>query len=254
MSDRKSDAPKRAKPVVAIDGPAGAGKSTVTQKVAEQLGYTRVDTGALYRTVALLCAKRGVAITDSERVSEIAHELSLPGAVQLSTRGEQVVVKAWDEDITAEIRSREASLGASIVSQIPEVRQALLAIQRQLGAGGGVVLEGRDIGSVVFPDAEAKFYLTASAQVRAERRRAELAERGDAPPLEEIIFEVNERDRRDTERPIAPLVQAADAVIIDSSQLSIGEVVEKIVARVRALESATSSGLKDASPDSRRDD
>lgn len=236
---------KRVKPVVAIDGPAGAGKSTVTQKVADKLGYTRVDTGALYRTLALLCVRRGVALTDAARVSEIAHELSLAGAVELSTRGEQVTVKAWGDDVTAEIRSREASFGASIVSQIPEVREALLSIQRQLGAGGGVVLEGRDIGSVVFPDAEAKFYLTASAKVRAERRRAELAERGDAPPLEEIIVEVNERDRRDTERPIAPLVQAADALVIDSSQLSIDDVVDMIVKRVRALESAPSSGPRE---------
>lgn len=236
---------KRAKPVVAIDGPAGAGKSTVTQKVAERLGYTRVDTGALYRTVALLCVRRGVALTDAARVSEVAEELSAAGAVELSTRGAEVTIRAWGDDITTEIRSREASIGASIVSQIPEVREALLSIQQKLGAGGGVVLEGRDIGSVVFPDAEAKFYLTASARVRAERRRAELSESGDAPALEDIIDEVNERDRRDTERPIAPLVQAADAVVIDSSQLSIDEVVERIVQRVRALESALGSSSRE---------
>lgn len=232
---------KRSKPVVAIDGPAGAGKSTVTQKVAEKLGYTRVDTGALYRTVALICLRRGVSLSDAARVSDVAHDLSQPGAVELSTRADQVMVRAWGDEITAEIRSREASLGASVVSQIPEVRKALLSIQRQLGAVGGVVLEGRDIGSVVFPDAEAKFYLTASAKVRAERRRAELAERGEMPALEEIIEEVNERDRRDTERPIAPLVQAEDAVVIDSSELSIDEVVEKIVAQVRALEAANTA-------------
>lgn len=237
---------KRLKPVVAIDGPAGAGKSTVTQKVALELGYTRVDTGALYRTVALICLRRGVELTDVTRVSAIAHELAEVGAVELSTRADQVMVKAWGDDITAEIRSREASLGASVVSQIPAVRQALLSIQRQLGAGGGVVLEGRDIGSVVFPDAEAKFYLTASAKVRAERRRAELAERGEAPALEEIIEEVNERDRRDTERPLSPLVQAVDAQVIDSSQLSIDEVVKKIVAQVRELEARTIEATKRA--------
>lgn len=236
---------KRAKPVVAIDGPAGAGKSTVTQKVAERLGYTRVDTGALYRAVALICMRRGVALTDSKKVSAVAQELSEPGAVLLSTRGEQVTVRAFGDDITSEIRSREASLGASTVSQLPEVREALLSLQRQLGAGGGVVLEGRDIGSVVFPNAEAKFYLTASAKVRAERRRAELAERGEAPPLDDIIVEVNERDRRDTERPISPLVQAVDAWVIDSSHLSIDEVVEKIVERVRALEATSSLRAKD---------
>jgi cytidylate kinase len=227
---------KRTKPVVAIDGPAGAGKSTVTQMVAERLGYTRVDTGALYRTVALVCMQRGIRLDDAKNVSAVAYELSEPGAVELSTRGEQVTVHAFGVDITLEIRSREASLGASTVSQIPEVREALLSVQRQLGVGGGVVLEGRDIGSVVFPDAEAKFYLTASAKVRAERRRAELSARGEAPPLDEMILEVNERDRRDTERPISPLVQAVDAWVIDSSELTIEEVVEKIVARVRAIE------------------
>jgi cytidylate kinase len=237
---------KRVKPVVAIDGPAGAGKSTVTHKVAEKLGYTRVDTGALYRTVALICIRRDVAFTDTARVSDLARDLAEGGAVELSTRGEQVTVNAWGEDITNEIRSRDASLGASLVSQIPEVRQALLAVQRQLGAEGGVVLEGRDIGSVVFPEAEAKFYLTASSRVRAERRQAELAERGAPPALEEIIQEVNERDRRDTERPISPLVQASDAIVIDSSQLSIDEVVELIVTRVRALESAKMASLRDA--------
>lgn len=232
---------QRTKPVVAIDGPAGAGKSTVTQMVAERLGYTRVDTGALYRTVALICMRRGIPQDDAEKVSAVAYELSKPRAVELSTRGDQVTVRALGEDVTLEIRSREASLGASTVSQIPEVREALLSIQRQLGAGGGVVLEGRDIGSVVFPDAEAKFYLTASAKVRAERRRAELASRGEAPPLDDIILEVNERDRRDTERPIAPLVQAVDAWVIDSSELTIEQVVEKIVTRVRVIESASAA-------------
>lgn len=227
---------RRTKPVVAIDGPAGAGKSTVTRRVASELGYTRVDTGAIYRTVALICTRRGVDLASAQEVAKVAEELSRRGAVELSTRGERVSVRALGEDVTEAIRSREASLGASLVSQIPEVRSALLSLQRNLGAAGGVVLEGRDIGSVVFPDAEAKFYLTASAEVRAQRRRAELAEKGEPPPIEEIIAEVNERDRRDTERPIAPLVQARDAIVVDSSHLSIDEVVRTIVERVRELE------------------
>lgn len=222
--------------VVAIDGPAGAGKSSVTRLVAEALGYTRVDTGAIYRTVALIAQRRGVPLDDGLEVAEVARELAEPGAIVMSTSGQDVSVRALGGDVTSEIRTRAASLGASIVSQIPEVRQALLDVQRQLGASGGVVLEGRDIGSVVFPDAEAKFYLTASAEVRAARRRAELAEAGEAPPLETIVAEVNERDRRDTERPIAPLRQATDAMIVDSSHMSIDEVVSTIVSRVRALE------------------
>ncbi len=226
---------ERALPVVAIDGPAGAGKSTVTRLVAEHLGYTRVDTGALYRTVALFCVRRGIDLADQEQVGKTAQELAVPGAVELSTSGDAVTVKAFGEDITQAIRSREASLGASQVSQIPAVRDALLEMQRGLGRAGGVVLEGRDIGSVVFPDAEAKFYLTASAEVRARRRRAELEASGKAPPLETVIAEVNERDRRDTERPIAPLTQAADAIVVDSSALSIDAVVASIVSQVRDI-------------------
>lgn len=225
------------RPVVAIDGPAGAGKSTVTQQVARALGYTRVDTGALYRAVALIALERGLDMSDGAKMGEVATELAQPSAVELSTSGDEVTVRVQGRDVTAALRSREASLGASIVSQAPEVRTALLSLQRQLGASGGVVLEGRDIGSVVFPDAEAKFYLTASTRVRAERRRAELAQRGEAPPILEIIAEVAERDRRDTERPISPLVQAPDAIVVDSSDMSIGEVVETIVRHVKRLES-----------------
>lgn len=225
------------RPVVAIDGPAGAGKSTVTQRVARALGYTRVDTGALYRAVALIASERGFNLSDGQAVGKVASELAEPSAVELSTSGEEVSVRVLGRDVTQAIRSREASLGASIVSQAPEVRAALLSLQRQLGSAGGVVLEGRDIGSVVFPDAEAKFYLTASTRVRAERRQAELAQKGEPPSISEIIAEVAERDRRDTERPIAPLVQAPDAVVVDSSNMSIDDVVDTIVRHVKSLES-----------------
>lgn len=231
-----TDTKKKRLLVVAIDGPAGAGKSTVTRRVAEELGYTRVDTGALYRAVAWLCTDRGVALDNQAEVEKIAEEISRAGAVELSTKGEAVAVHVLGRDVTDLIRSREASLGASVVSQFEGVRHALLLIQRSLGDEGGVVLEGRDIGTVVFPHAEAKFYLTASAEVRAERRRAELSKAGQAPPLQEIVAEVNERDRRDTERPIAPLMQAEDAVVVDSSELTINEVVDMMVRHVRALE------------------
>ena len=226
----------RSRPVVAIDGPAGAGKSTVTRQVAETLGYTRVDTGALYRAVAFICTERGVSFDRAEEVGKTAAELAVPGGVKLSTSGDDLSVFVLGRDVTSAIRSREASLGASQVSQISTVREALLSIQRELGSEGGVVLEGRDIGSVVFPEAEAKFYLTASTVVRATRRRAELVASGLSPSLDEIITEVNERDRRDTERPIAPLIQAEDAVVIDSSTMSIEEVVSKMVNHVRDIE------------------
>lgn len=230
---------QRKLPIVAIDGPAGAGKSTVAREVARTLGYTRVDTGALYRAVAWHCMERGIGLSEAQRVEAAAAELTEPGAIEMSTDGEQSRLFVLGKDVSREIRSREASLGASVVSQLPGVRAALLSMQRSLGERGGVVIEGRDIGSVVFPDAEAKFFLTASAEVRAERRQAELAAKGEAPSLQEIIAEVNERDRRDTERPIAPLVQAPDAVVVDSSRRSIDEVVREIVARVLAISSQT---------------
>lgn len=227
---------RRARPVVAIDGPAGAGKSTVTRLVADRLGYTRVDTGALYRAVALECLERGVDWTDAERAGEVARRLASPGALELSTSGADTRVVVDGRDVSGSIRSLEMGQGASIVSTHTPVRAALLDIQRQLGRAGAVVLEGRDIGSVVFPDAEAKFFLTASAEVRAERRRLELSQKGAAPPLSEVLREVIERDARDSTRPVAPLLRAADAVLVDSSSSSIEEVVQLIVDEVRRVE------------------
>lgn len=235
-SDAQEGAADRRLPVVAIDGPAGAGKSTVTRLVAERLGYTRVDTGALYRAVAWLCDQRGVEWGQREAVAQVARELAVPGALEMKTSGAIPEVKVFGRDVSMALRNQHVGVGASQVSQIPQVREALLDVQRNLGRNGGVVLEGRDIGSVVFPDAEAKFFLTASAEVRARRRREELASQGQAPELEQVMEEVIERDRRDTTRPIAPLVQAPDAVEVDSSDLSVEEVVERIVQRVHEVE------------------
>ncbi len=227
----------RKKPVVAIDGPAGAGKSTVTRKVAERLGYVIVDTGALYRVVALAAERAGVSFDDAERAAALAEMLVAESAVQLKRgRDGGVVVLLRGQDVSMAIRAQNIGQGASKVSAHPGVRQALLELQRSQGREGGVVLEGRDIGTVVFPDAEAKFYLTASADVRAQRRHDELAARGTPPTLAEVLDEVNERDRRDSGRQIAPLRQAADAQLVDSSQLSIEQVVEQIVAAVHVVE------------------
>lgn len=227
---------KRKKPVVAIDGPAGAGKSTVTRQVAQKLGYTQVDTGALYRAVAWLVLERGIRLDAEQQVAQVAQELTQPGALVLSTRGEVSHVEVLGRDVSQEIRNQAVGLAASQISPFPEVRSALLAMQRQLGAEGGVVLEGRDIGSVVFPDAEAKFFLTASTRVRAERRLLELLARGEGPSLEQVESEVEERDRRDTLRAVAPLVRAQDAIEVDSSSLSIEQVVDQIVEQVRSVE------------------
>jgi cytidylate kinase len=225
------------KPVVAIDGPAGAGKSTVTKRVADELGYLLVDTGALYRTVALAAQRAGVVWEDSDALGKLAHALVSEHAVELAYRkASGLTVRLRGEDVSRAIREPEVSQGASKVSAVPAVREALLDMQRQAGARGGAVLEGRDIGTVVFPDAEAKFFLTANVDVRARRRFDELLARGGNPELTEVQREVAERDFRDSNRPIAPLKQAADACVIDSSALSIDQVVARIVQRVREVE------------------
>jgi cytidylate kinase len=237
------NAPRRNRPVVAIDGPAGAGKSTVTRKVAERLGYVIVDTGALYRVVALAAERAGVSFDDAGHASALAEALVAENAVQLrrsESGAMQVLLRG--QDVSLAIRAQHIGQGASKVSAHPGVRSALLELQRAAGREGGVVLEGRDIGTVVFPDAEAKFYLTASVDVRAQRRRDELAARGTPPSLADVLNEVNERDRRDSSRPVAPLRKADDAQLVDSSALSIEQVVELIVAAVKTVERKLAAG------------
>lgn len=228
----------RLRPIVAIDGPAGAGKSTVTRVVAERLGYHLINTGAIYRTLALAAQRAGLGFHEDGPVGTLAHELVARGAIQLEpTDGIEYRVLLEGEDVSAAIRTQVLGEGASKVSAIPAVREALLELQRVSGRKGGVVLEGRDIGTVVFPDAEAKFFLTASIDVRAKRRYDELVERGSqAPSLDDVRKEVLERDRRDSSRSVAPLLQAPDAVEVDSSSLDIDQVAERIVAQVREVE------------------
>ena len=176
--------------------------------------------------------------SDERGVGEIAAELALEDRLRMFQEQGRTRVVLHGEDVSDAIRTQEMGRGASLVSALPAVRAALLELQRQLGREGGVVLEGRDIGSVVFPDAEAKFFLTASAEVRAERRRAELEAAGQAVDLQQVLEEVRERDRRDSERPIAPLKRAPDAILIDSSHLTIDEAVKEIVRRVREVAGA----------------
>jgi cytidylate kinase len=226
----------RARPVVAIDGPAGAGKSTVTQRVAVALGFFVVDTGALYRTVALACERAGVDFDDLERVGALAEALVARHAVRIegdARGGARVLLDG--EDVSGAIRTQTLSQGASKVSAQPRVRAALLELQRAAGRSGGVVLEGRDIGTVVFPDAEVKVFLTASVDERARRRYEQLIASGSEADIEAVKREVVERDQRDSTRPIAPLRQAPDAIVVDSSELSIDQVVARIVARVREV-------------------
>jgi cytidylate kinase len=226
----------RREPSVAIDGPAGAGKSTVSRRVAESLGYLLLDTGALYRCIALAAKEAGTAWSDEPKVSALARDIARREAIRLeAAKGGVERILLDGRDVARAIRTQEIADGASKVSALALVREALLELQRAAARDGGVVLEGRDIGTVVLPDAEAKFFLTASVAVRADRRFRELVARGQTPNLEDVEREMRERDKRDTERPIAPLRQAPDAMLVDSTNLSIDEVVDTIAARVREI-------------------
>lgn len=218
--------------VATIDGPAGAGKSTVAKQLARALDYRLLDTGAIYRTVALLASESGTSWDDESALTEICRDLD----IQFRFEGEVNRVLVGDRDVTQAIREPDISRGASHVSRHPGVRAGLLDLQRRLGERGGVVVEGRDTGTVVFPDAGAKFFLTASAEVRAGRRHAELTARGSAADYSEILAEIVARDERDSKRALAPLVRADDAVLIDSSDRPAEQVVASMLEIVKRRE------------------
>jgi cytidylate kinase len=217
--------------IVAIDGPAGAGKSTVSKILARRLGFSLVDTGAIYRCVALSARREGIALDDDAALE------ALLGRIHVSFRvmGEDNHVFLGGEDVSAEIRLPEVSMGASAVSGRPVVRAGLLEVQRRLAleAETGAILEGRDIGTVVFPDADAKFFLEASPEVRARRRYEELFQKGTERALEEVLADQNKRDRDDSQRAVAPLKAAEDAVRLDSSRIPLSEVVHQLEKVVR---------------------
>ncbi|HSK01354.1 MAG TPA: (d)CMP kinase [Kofleriaceae bacterium] len=212
--------------VVTLDGPAGAGKSTAAKLLARRLGYRLLDTGAIYRAVALAARRRGVPWTDAAALGEVARGLD----IRFDFVGDRNHVYVGGEDVTDAIRAPEISQGASQVSAHPAVRAALLELQRRLGAGGGVVVEGRDTGTVVFPGAEAKFFLTASEEERARRRVAQLAEGGTVVDFDATVREIRERDERDASRDVAPMVPAEDALVLDSSRQTLEEVVDFLAA------------------------
>jgi CMP/dCMP kinase len=220
--------------VVAIDGPGGAGKSTVARRLARALGYRLLDTGALYRAVALKSRRQGVDWSDEAALADIAAGLEVRFRFEDDTNH----VYLGDEDVTAAIREPAISGGASQVSALPAVRAALLDLQKRLGAAGGVVVEGRDTGTVVFPDAEAKFFLTASAEVRARRRYDELRAGGARVDLDGTLAELRERDDRDSNRDVAPLTRAPDAVLVDSGGLTLDQVLDQMLAEVRRRDAA----------------
>lgn len=229
---------------VAIDGPAGAGKGTVARGLAERLGYLLLDTGALYRAVALAASRAGLGWDEDAAIAALARGIAderrilIPDAGVPSSRsaarrgGSGMRVLLDGEDVSDAIRTPEMSLGASRVSAIPGVRQALLAMQRQAGEAGGVVLEGRDIGTVVFPDAEVKFFLTAPPEIRAKRRFDELSARGSEVSFEETLADVLRRDKADTERAVAPLRKADDAIVIDSAHRAPDDIIEEMAREV----------------------
>jgi cytidylate kinase len=210
---------------IAIDGPAGAGKGTVARGVARALGYAYVDTGAMYRAVALAAKARGVEWTDADGVAAVARGL----AFAFPWDGDVLRVVVDDDDVTSAIRSDEAGRGASVVSAHPPVRAALLGLQRALGHQGGVVMDGRDIGTVVIPDAELKVFLEADLDERARRRHEELLERGVVVSFHEVRDSIATRDRQDASRDTAPMVAAADAQHVDTTNLTIRQAIDRVL-------------------------
>ena len=211
--------------IIAIDGPSGAGKSTLSKLLAQRLDYIHLDTGAMYRCVALAAMEQGIDPSEQQRLGALAQSLKIEFVHSAS--GDLVFLDG--RDVSTAIRTPEVSLLTSKVSAAVEVRAALVALQRRLGEIGGVVLEGRDIGTVVFPQAQVKFFLSATAEARGERRYEELVAKGVKVNLPQTICEVVARDVADSEREHAPLLQADDAVVIDSTNLSIEEVLDKMI-------------------------
>lgn len=214
---------------VAIDGPAGAGKSTIAKRVAKKLNAIYVDTGAMYRAMALFLIRNSVDGSDEEAVSNMIEQAEV--SIRFENGEQQVMLNG--ENVNGFIRTEEVGNMASACSVYPKVRMKLLDLQRDLARKNNVVMDGRDIGTHVLPDANPKIFLTASAKVRAKRRYDELVAKGETPDLFRIEKDIIERDQRDMNREIAPLKQAEDAILVDSSALTIEEVEEKIVALVR---------------------
>ena len=213
--------------IIAIDGPAGAGKSTVTRQVAKRLGLVYLDTGAMYRAVTWLLQSLDLPVQESKALQQALSDLEL--RLEAQPQGDQLV---WvnGKNVTEQIRTAEITAGVSAVAALPSVRNALTAQQRRLGASGGLVAEGRDIGTAVFPNAELKVYLTATVAERARRRSSDLIQRGlPLPDLQQLEQEINTRDQLDSTRAVAPLCKAADALELVSDGMSIEQVVQQIV-------------------------
>lgn len=215
---------------VAVDGPSGAGKSTLARRASETLGYLYVDTGAIYRTIGLFALQSGVNLSNAQQVTEL-----LPHVFFRMDHGPDGLQHMYlcDADVTETIRKPEISKAASLISAIPEVRTYLLEMQRGLARSYNVIMDGRDIGTVVLPDADVKIFLTASAEARARRRCAELSERGTPQNYDTVLAEIIERDKKDTTRGTAPLRQAKDAILVDTTELNLEESLSAMLTAIR---------------------
>jgi cytidylate kinase len=218
-------------PVITVDGPSGAGKGTIAHRLSDSLGWHFLDSGALYRVTGQACLIEGVPWTDAEAVAAIARDLDV--SFRLGADGE-VLVAYKGRDITRAIRTEEGGRGASTVAAIPAVRAALLARQHAFRQVPGLVADGRDMGTVVFPDAPLKFFLIASAEERARRRYQQLLAKGESVSLPRLLADIEERDARDRDRTVSPLVPAEDAVVIDSTAMPVDEVFRQVMETVRA--------------------
>jgi cytidylate kinase len=224
---------------IAIDGPAGSGKSSVARRIASVLGYLYLDSGAMYRALALKALQRGVSLEDEAQLEKLAADTHIelkPPTPQQERAGSKNDVFLDGTDVTDAIRTSDVAQAASRLATIAGVRRVLVAEQQRAGAGGGVVMEGRDIGTVVFPGAELKIFLDASPEVRAERRWKEHQEKGDTLTVLQVLEEVRQRDKRDRERRVSPLVRGADAVVVDNTAMDVEETARLIVMLARERE------------------
>ena len=214
-------------PVIAIDGPSASGKGTVAQLVAEKLGFHYLDSGALYRLLALAASRRGMSFEDEEKLARLAEGLAI--------RFENGEIWMDGERVGDSIRTEECGNGASRIAAYPRVRAALLGLQRDFCKAPGLVADGRDMGSVVFPAATLKIFLTASAEVRADRRYKQLMEKGMRANIQQILHDIRQRDERDSARSVAPLQKCADASLLETSALTIAQAVDEVLARFKQV-------------------